>query len=191
MINKIFGIIKGYKNNLVFIDLGIIEIVSFMAKPERLKIDEKVNLLSMLIWNSENGPSLYSFFDENEKNFFNYLMECPGIGPKMSINILHHLDLNILFNAIIENKPKVISNVPGIGIKKAEMIIVKLKNEVEKLKNLNFEKDNYNNDLYEALNSLGYKGSEITNGMKILFKNENKGLSFSDLLTLALKEIEN
>ena len=109
----------------------------------------------------------------------------------MAINILNNLSLDVLSTAIIENNSKLISQTPGIGIKKAELIILNLK---ETMKGLNFEKIiniDIQNDLIDALKSMGYKNAEIVPAIKKTFENNNKinTLSFSEVITFTLNNI--
>ena len=84
-------------------------------------------------WNQDNGPTLYGFNSILEKTVFLLIISCSGIGPKIGLAVLHHLEPATFVQAIIEENIKVLSSISGIGAKKAEQICVALKHKVAKL----------------------------------------------------------
>ena len=194
MLHSIKGKILNIENKNILIEIGNFVFSFLTVKPERLEIEKEYFLKTVFIWNSENGPSIYCFLKDEEVVVFNLLLSCPGIGPKMALGILNFLEIEELVQSIELNDPKIISKTPGIGIKKAEIIVTKLKNEIKKVINYSFNnlnlENNYKKDLYNALNSLGYKNNEIFPAIREVEKeNKFKDRDFSQILTEVLSKI--
>jgi Holliday junction DNA helicase RuvA len=79
--------------------------------------------------------------------------------------ILSTLGFQGTVNALTAQNPKMLSQTPGIGIKKAEMMIIELKNKLENLlviqSNSN-EENNKLNEVMDVLKQLGYSPKDIT-----------------------------
>ena len=83
----------------------------------------------------EDDISLYGFKSIEEKNMFLKLITVGGIGPKMGITILSQMSLTDLAVKIATSDVKGLSQVKGLGKKKAELIIVELREKMgEELK---------------------------------------------------------
>ena len=83
----------------------------------------------------EDDISLYGFKSLEEKNMFLKLITVGGIGPKMGITILSQMSLTDLAVKIATSDIKGLSQVKGLGKKKAELIIVELREKMgEELK---------------------------------------------------------
>lgn len=194
MINKIFGTISEIKEKEIFIKNDFFEFIINFPKTNRLKIGNKEEIKISFIWNSENGPSLFGFLEENEKMIFESLISCSGIGPKIAITIIDTLDIAIIYDSIINNKPKILTQVSGIGLKKAEMIIIQLKNSFEKMNLKIFEASNLSkintNDLIQGLEYLGYNQIQINNAIKKVIETENiENLQFHEIMRIAINNI--
>ena len=83
----------------------------------------------------EDDISLYGFKSIEEKNMFLKLITVSGIGPKMGITILSQMSLTDLAVKIATSDVKGLAQVKGLGKKKAEFIIVELREKMgEELK---------------------------------------------------------
>jgi Holliday junction DNA helicase RuvA len=78
---------------------------------------------------SENGVALYGFSSREEKELFLALISVEGIGPKAGINILSHINPDLLRKAIASGDESSLTRVPGLGPKKAQRMIVELKDK--------------------------------------------------------------
>lgn len=118
----------------------------------------------------ENKWELFGFADEKERRAFLLLLGCRGIGPKAALNILGTLPPARLRKIALGEEPVgILQQVPGIGAKSADRILVELK---EKLPNMNGWEETENKgkknmleytheDLFNALRNLGYRTGEI------------------------------
>jgi Holliday junction DNA helicase RuvA len=193
MINKIYGEIKSISLNELSIFIGFCELNCFVAKTSLFKLNEKVELEVFMSWNSDSGPTLFGFINKTEKDIFNLICTCSGIGPKMAISLLGTIDICLIKDAILNNNPKILSQAPGIGIKKAEMIILELKDKINKIKLFSNEEKNNNivyDDLIDALKHLGYDGKDIGRVINEISKdNSLADLPFHKLIKISLEKI--
>jgi Holliday junction DNA helicase RuvA len=189
MIYSVKAKVISYVDSNLILDFGSIKISCYMPQPERLNLDTEYELFSFLSWNSDSGPSLYCFFEEAERKVFELLIGCPGIGPKIAITILHNISINILCDSIINEKINVITKIPGIGLKKAEMIILKLKNNLSKIIPTKLVENNNLDDILNALRTLGYSQVEILPIVKKVLKDSKESLSINDSILKVLQEI--
>lgn len=119
---------------------------------------------------------LYGFKDLNERSLFKYLNMISGIGPRSAMNILSGTNPEEFKNQIIAGDVKSLTVIPGIGAKTAKRIIVELKEKFEADNKANdelgFMDDSTDSNLIKnvknALESLGYKSSQINNTIKEL-----------------------
>ncbi len=81
----------------------------------------------------ENEIALYGCGSEQELHMFKLLLGVSGIGPKAGLAILSHLSLDNLQGAIANEQTSALSQVPGIGNKTAQKIILDLKDKVKAL----------------------------------------------------------
>ena len=116
----------------------------------------------------EDDISLYGFKSIEEKNMFLKLITVSGIGPKMGMTVLSNMSLTDLAVKIATSDIKGLSQVKGLGKKKAEMIIVELREKMgEELKEAKAEKSSDINladkdvsDALLALTGLGFNKNE-------------------------------
>ncbi len=174
MIATLTGIVKNIGENEIIIEQAGIGFEVFVATPLSFAVGQQAYVQTYLHWNQENGPTLYGFHHDLEKTVFLLIISCSGIGPKIGLAILNHLEPAAFLQAIIEENLKVLSSISGIGAKKAEQICVALKHKVAKLlkeqpavaagsASLTAFKD-----LTDTLTSLGYSPAEIKSAINHL-----------------------
>ena len=179
----------------IYISLKTFEKMSNIESTEKLYIHTNVK---------EDNISLYGFKTQNERELFKALISVNGVGPKLAIAILSTFNTKEIVDIILENEPKIFIKVPGLGIKKAQKIILDLKDKVKKLEfseiiNENNNTLNGNNtssfeillmkeDLKLALESLGYADTDVSKWIKNdeLIKIKN----ISEAIKIILKRIQ-
>ncbi len=177
MIATISGIITTCGEQYVIIEQAGIGFELFVANPTIFSLKQQVTLQTYLHWNQENGPTLYGFNSIIEKAVFLLIISCSGIGPKIGLAVLNHMDPTTFVQAIVEENIKVLSSISGIGAKKAEQICVALKHKVAKLlkdqPDLTASSTSLNTwkDLTDTLSSLGYSPAEIKSVTNYLKEN--------------------
>jgi len=141
----------------------------------------------------EDAQTLYGFISQDEKILFRELIRVNGVGPKVALAILSHLNIASLMNAVANEDDTLLAKTPGIGKKTAQKLIVELKDRLAKLElqgsnhqvitasaniNPNTQK------AAQALQALGFKTKEAE---KMLNAIKNDTLSTEELIRQALQ----
>ncbi len=118
---------------------------------------EKAFLYTRLIVR-EDSLALYGFTTESERSLFDTFIKISGVGPKLAITMLSSLSVDNIRNAVVSERPEILTRVPGIGKKTAQKILFELKDKIsvglDAMPAGDF--DNVNADVMDALTSLGY-----------------------------------
>lgn len=134
MISYIEGKILLRGERFVVIDGGGVGYRIFVG-PETFKKlpggGEKAKIWTYL-YVRENALELYGFLDFAELEFFETLIQIPGIGPKSALGILGVAPLDTLKRAIASEDTSYLTKVSGIGRKVADKIVVELKEKLGK-----------------------------------------------------------
>lgn len=135
----------------------------------------------------EDTIDLYGFKKEEELDFFKMLISISGIGPKAGIRILSRATVEEIRKAIASGDLDIFTSTTGIGRKKASHIILELRPKLEE-KEFQFDKGilSNNQDLVEALVSLGYRKSEIS---KVISKIPDDLKKIEDKIKWALQNL--
>jgi holliday junction DNA helicase RuvA len=145
-----------------------------VSRPANFVKDKEIELCTYMHWNAENGPTLFGFQEELEKIVFLMIIDCPKIGPGIAKNILSQLSPEQFLEIVSSQNEKALSEVNGIGEKKAEQIIVQLKHKVAKLlmsgQIVKHSQQNFVQwqNINDVLVSLNYSKPEISKVMQFL-----------------------
>ena len=157
-----------------------------------IKLEETVSLYVYMHWNQEQGPSLFGFSSELDKTVFLMIISCSGIGPKLGMAILSQMGAKTFLEAIQTSNNKALSAVSGVGAKKAEQLVLNVRDKVAKLMKTGIDLGgsqslSHWNTVAETLTSLNYSRGEITAAMKHLGDSyPDVQLSFDQLMRHAL-----
>ena len=80
----------------------------------------------------EEEMKLFGFADKASKEIYEILLSVSGVGPKAAMSILDALDIDDLISAVLNDKPKLISQAQGIGLKTAQRIALELNTKLNK-----------------------------------------------------------
>ncbi|MDL2237926.1 Holliday junction branch migration protein RuvA [Christensenellaceae bacterium OttesenSCG-928-K19] len=80
---------------------------------------------------AEDEMSLYGFARQEQKSMFEKLIGISGVGPKVALAVLSSMRVNDIAAAIFANDDKAFQNVPGIGKKTAQRLVLELKEKVD------------------------------------------------------------
>lgn len=164
----------------------VIPLSSFDRLPRR---GERVSILTHLHLR-DDGLVLFGFLTEEERGLFRLLISVSGIGPKIAVGILSGISPRNFRVAVREGNAAALSAVPGIGRKKAERLILELKDRVEA-----FEEGEQGapaagraeSDAAMALISLGYSQAEAMRAVHAAAKRIGKTAEAEALIREALK----
>jgi holliday junction DNA helicase RuvA len=107
----------------------------------------------------EDMLALYGFLDRNEKRVFERLITVSGVGPKLAVTIQSGLSTDRLIGAIRGQDHATLSQIPGIGKRLAERLVVDLKDKLDDLATApqGVETGPSTDDVLSALVNLGYQ----------------------------------
>lgn len=150
----------------------------------------------------EDECSLFGFLTRDDLNMFKMLISVNGIGPKVALGALSNITADDLRFAVLADDVAAIKELPGIGPKTAQKLIIELKDKLkldevfESALSKNKKPDNSSNtnnvmmirnDAVEALVSLGYSSKDALIAVKEVEDIENK--DSETVLKEALKKL--
>ena len=159
MINRILGTIVEKNPSIVILDVGGIgyeigiPVSTFSKLPQ---IGEKV-LLHTHLYIREDSHQLFGFLEEIERSLFGKIIKVSGIGPRVGLAILSTTSPKSLVSYIEERNAEKLCQIPGIGKKTAERMIIELNGKIEAVS----ENTNDHEELIQALLALGYSEKEL------------------------------
>lgn len=187
MISSISGRISEISEDSLVIELGGLGLRVMVPSPliSEVKVGHSIALQSYLHVR-ENELSLYGFENAERRQLFTLLIGVNGIGPRLALAILSTLSAEALRSAVTAEQSEVLSQVPGVGKKTAQKIVLHLSDRIQPLEGAPgvsslHEKDV---DVLEALSALGYTVIEAQAAIQALPKDASDKLE--DRLRLAL-----
>jgi Holliday junction DNA helicase RuvA len=134
MIDQLNGTISTVKEKYITLTVsGVGFALHVPQRDDTLQADTQAHFFTYLHWHPDNGPSLYGFSSELERRVFLLIIDCPKIGPTIGMNILSQVSAGQFIELISTANQSGLSSLNGIGEKKAEQLIVELKNKIQKL----------------------------------------------------------
>ncbi len=139
----------------------------------------------------EDAQLLYGFLEENERALFARLLTASGVGPKLALAMLSRMAPDRLVRAITDRDVASLRQIPGLGTKKAERLVLELG---DKLQDLAFAgaapggprpAGRAAEEAVAALVALGYSAGDATHAVRDIL-DEQPGLGGVDLIKAAL-----
>lgn len=112
----------------------------------------------------EDARDLYGFDSPTELDFFLQLIAISGVGPRLAMKIFALGQIEKIKKAIDEENALLLSTIPGVGKKTAQKIILELRGKLT----TGFGLAREDQDVLEALTSLGYEPSRVREMLKEL-----------------------
>ena len=155
MYNYIKGIVEGNTSNAIVVDNNGIGYNIFVANPYSFQIGKeyKVYLYNKV---AEDENSLYGFHTEEERTLFLKLINVKGLGCKVALPMFATGSVEGIIDAIDRENVIYLTKFPKVGDKLARQIILDLKGKLAVVPDTNLG----NNELVDALGSLGYKPAD-------------------------------
>jgi Holliday junction DNA helicase RuvA len=118
------------------LDHAVVEVggvgLAVLATPSALatlRAGEQAKLATALVVR-EDSLTLYGFPDADARELFRLLQTVSGIGPRLALATLAVLEPDKLRVAIAESNITMLTQVPGIGRKGAERLVIELRDKV-------------------------------------------------------------
>ncbi|HET9946609.1 MAG TPA: Holliday junction branch migration protein RuvA [Patescibacteria group bacterium] len=136
----------------------------------------------------EDALELFGFEEQADLQIFELLISVSGVGPKTAMGIFSVGDRGQILQAIRSADVGFFTEVPRLGKKNAQKIIIELKNKLGSTEELNLheEEDDTLMSLLSALESMGFSEREARLAIK---QTEGQGESIQEKMKLALKQL--
>jgi len=156
----------------------------------------EVRLLTHLVVR-EDAHTLYGFMTAAERDLFRLLTNTvSGIGPKIALNVLSGISVTAFRGAVANGDVKTLSQVPGVGRKTAERIVVELRDKVgaagaweaASAQRALSPEDQRVNDAVLALMALGFKQVEAHDSIRKVQNSLGPQATVEELVRACLKK---
>jgi len=150
-------------------------------------INDKV-FLHTYLHVKEDSISLYGFASSQELTLFKRFISVSGVGAKIALALLSSLSVEQLATAILSGNVDLIDQVPGVGKKIANRIVIELKGKLEQEGEwVTVSLAQGASDVIAALTGLGYSLREATQAVSSLPSSSE--LSLEDKIRMALQQL--
>ncbi|MBA7561110.1 Holliday junction ATP-dependent DNA helicase RuvA [subsurface metagenome] len=188
MIASLYGKLESLGSDGAVINVGGIGFQVYMPTSTLSTlgaIGEEVKLHTYLHLREDNA-ALYGFASTDELGLFQNLISVSGLGPKLALAMLSAMNIERLTMAIATSSTDLLTEVPGIGKKMANRLILELKEKIGAgwITTPGVQLAEEHAEVVAALTSLGYSVSEATRAVASL-PSDSK-LSLEDKVKLAL-----
>jgi len=118
----------------------------------------------------EDNATLYGFASAEELGLFQTLIGVSGLGPKLAVAMLSAMDAEKLTMAIATGNAELLAEVPGIGKKMANRLILELKEKIGAgwITTPAAQLAQENTEVLAALTAMGYSVSEANSAVATL-----------------------
>ena len=197
MFAYIKGLLEMKSSNYIVVDINGLGYKIFMSQNNIESIGEINDIVKVFTYVKvrEDDISIYGFKTQEELRMFELLIGVSGVGAKSALVMLSCIEPSEFAIAVISNNVKLLTQVPGIGTKSAQRIILELKDKLkaeqseldeEKLENAKLKSSKTNENVQEAISGLmvlGYSRKDIEKAFTHLIVDE---LSVEELIKKGL-----
>lgn len=201
MIAHLSGSLLSKQPNIVIVDVSGVGYEITIPLSTFYDLGEEGSAVALRIYTHvrEDALQLFGFRTEREKKLFLQLTSVSGIGPKLAITILSGMSAEELIPAIRGNDLARLVNIPGVGKKTAERLVVELKDKVSALSSPELEeqfriaggtgsKTSIVDDIVSALVNLGFQRAAAEKAVNATMQ-ENPDANFSQLTKLSMRKL--
>ncbi len=193
MIDRLSGKIIDVKERSISLDCHGVGFALHVPQAGDFIVGVQAAFFVYFNWSAEQGPSLYGFSNEKDRALFLLIIDCPKIGPSLAMNLLAQRSSAELIEMIMQQNHSGLSTINGIGPKKAEYLIVQIKDKVYKLAQQYPQEagkkgsiEHWQN-VREVLTSLNYSKQEVSQAISFLGqKHSDQSASLDQLIRGAL-----
>ena len=175
MIAHLSGTLLSKEPNQVVVDVSGVGYEVNIPLSTFYDLDDEKSDVKLLIYThvKEDALQLYGFKTANERKLFVSFISVSGVGPKLGIALLSHMKAEELIESIKSNNLARLTQIPGVGRKTAERLVVDLRDKMTQLSQQQVgeqtgvrhetvplsSEDSVRGDALSALLNLGYQRS--------------------------------
>jgi holliday junction DNA helicase RuvA len=193
MIGQLRGRLADKRPSQVLVDVSGVGYLVQVPLSTYAALGELHTEISLLIHTHvrEDALALYGFLSSREKHFFELLLSASGVGPSLALKILSGMSVEDLVPAIRGSDLARLTQIPGVGRKTAERIVLELKDKLQAVtvateKQVATSPAGTEADVVSALVNLGYE-VRIAEGAVAEAKREVGTANFERLLRVSLQ----
>lgn len=205
MISRLSGEIVEIDGDSVVIDVGGVgyEVSCTSLALSRMSLGSRM-VLSVYTDVREDSIRLFGFDSQAERHMFLLLNRVSGMGPRSSLDVLSNVAIRDLLRAIGSGDVRALMAIKGVGKKKAERIVVELKDLVATMAGerstalrsmvtveaLSPKGPNtLSNDAVSALEVLGFGRKDAEGAVSQAMQNLSGATDVGDLVREALRHV--
>ncbi|MBP3597228.1 MAG: Holliday junction branch migration protein RuvA [Clostridia bacterium] len=188
------GSLEEKTNTFIVVENNGIGYKIFMSESAIQKLGERGEIIKIhtYYYVKEDNISLYGFLTNEELKMFELLLTVSGIGAKSAIVILSNITPSSFALAVITDDVAKIKQIPGIGPKTAQRIILELKDKLKtseavEVKSEQVQASDNKENIEEAISALiilGYSKKEIEKSFE---KVDLKNMTTEEIIRIGLK----
>lgn len=159
-----------------------------------LRRGEEASLATSLVVR-EDSLTLFGFTDAQARDLFVLLQTASGVGPRLALATLAVLAPDQLRNALADGNLTVLTQVPGIGRKSAERLILELRDKVAAVSSAavpggsgdgGADRGRIRSEVAEALVGLGFSVKQAEQSVESVLASDDSATDTSSVLRKAL-----
>ena len=204
MIAHLSGTLLSKEPNQVIIDVGGVGYDVTIPLSTFYELDDQKADVQLLIYThvKEDALQLYGFKTAGERKLFVHFISVSGVGPKLGIALLSHMKADELIESIKSNNLARLTQIPGVGRKTAERLVVDLRDKMIQMSQAQVaeqtgtkpesvyvsSEDTMRGDALSALLNLGYQRSAAEKSIDAAL-NEGGDITVESILRRSLKKL--
>ncbi|HKI46245.1 MAG TPA: Holliday junction branch migration protein RuvA [Balneolales bacterium] len=199
MIAYLKGILFDKQANEVIVDVNGVGYQVGISTITYERLPDKGQPIQLRIYHhfTESDQRLFGFINPEEKELFELLITVKNIGPRLALNILSGIDASQLVSIIASQDAHRLSQIPGIGKKTAERLLLELRDKIESVSITTGNGDQLHFGLSRdstheaavALQSLGYKKQDAEETIRKILRSNDQLRDTAALIREALKTL--
>ena len=203
MIGKLKGLVDGYGDDHVHIDVGGVVYEAFCSSKTMQALPQvghaAVVHIEMVV--REDMIRLYGFATPDEKAWFTTLMTVQGVGARVALSILSTLTTSELQSAMALQDKAMVGRANGVGPKLAVRVVTELKGKVptgigidagtlglQQALGEGVARSNIA-DAVSALSNLGYSSAQASAAVAKVVQRDGDEVETATLIRLGLREL--
>ena len=198
MIGQIRGLLVEKSSPAILIEVGGVtyEVLVPMSTAYQLpEVGKELRLHTHFVVR-EDAQLLYGFYHPTDKALFRALIKVNGVGPKMALAILSSMEAEEFARTVRENDLSALVNMPGIGKKTAERLLVEMRDRLSDWDDSAAVNSTsapaptaslLSKEAETALQSLGYNHQQASRAVASVLESEPDIADSEMLIRLALK----
>lgn len=154
-----------------------------------LRRGEEARLWTSLVVR-EDSLTLYGFADVESRDLFALLQTASGVGPRLALAAVAMLTPEQLSQAIADGNLTVLTQIPGVGKKSAERLILELRDKVGAVTGtsagVEAAQQQLQSEVAEALVGLGFSAKQAEQSVRAVLAESDAELDTAAVLRKAL-----